>query len=76
MSKQELINLTLEIVSKLPSEKILEVKDFADFMLKKLDDETLQKGLNELVSKSKSYEFLSEEEDLYTVEDLKEKYIS
>ena len=74
MSKQELINQTLEIVSKLPSEKIQEVKDFADFMLKKLDDETLQKGLNELVSKSKPYEFLSGEEDLYTVEDLKEKY--
>lgn len=74
MSKQELINRTLEIVSKLPSDKIQEVKDFADFILKKLDDETLQKGLNELVSKSKSYEFLNEEEDLYTVEDLKEKY--
>ena len=74
MSKQELINRTLEIVSKLPSEKIQEVKDFADFILKKLDDETLQKGLKELVSKSKSYEFLNDEEDLYTVEDLKEKY--
>lgn len=43
-------------------------------MLKKLDDETLQKGLNELVSKSKSYDFLNQEEDLYSVEDLKEKY--
>jgi len=74
MSKQELISLTLEIVTKLPPDKIQEVKDFADFMLKKVEDEILQKGLNELVLKSKSYEFLSEEEDLYTVEDLKEKY--
>ncbi len=74
MSKQELISLTLEIVTKLPPEKIQEVKDFADFMLKKVEDEILQKGLNEFVLKSKSYEFMSEEEDLYTVEDLKEKY--
>lgn len=74
MSKQELISLTLEIVTKLPPDKIQEVKDFADFMLKKVEDEILQKGLNELILKSNSYEFLSEEEDLYTVEDLKEKY--
>ncbi len=74
MLKNTLINRTVETLSKLPNEKVKEVSDFVDFLYKKYEEETLQKGIESLVSDSSSFYFLKEEEDLYSVEDLKEKY--
>jgi hypothetical protein len=74
MEKATLIKDTVEILNKMSDEKILEVKDYADFLQKKYEEEILQSGLTELASSSKSYNFLAKEEDLYTVEDLKIKY--
>jgi hypothetical protein len=74
MTKQTLIERTLENLSKLPEQKIKEVSDFAEFLLSKMDDKVITNGIKELVVKSKSFDFLEEEEDLYTEEDLKEKY--
>jgi hypothetical protein len=74
MSGQTLINRTLTTLSKLPPDKVKEVSDFADYILKKYDEEVLQKGIEKLISHSKTYDFLKDEEDLYSCEDLKEKY--
>lgn len=74
MNKDKLIKKTIETLSRLPEEKILEVNDFADYILEKYDREILQKGIEEMVSKSKTFEFLAEEEELYSLEDLKEKF--
>ncbi|MFN4000369.1 hypothetical protein [Algoriphagus sp.] len=74
MTKEEAINNTMVILDKLPLEKIQEVKDFADFILNKLEEQTLNLGIQKLVEEGKPYEFLKEEEDLYTVEDLKVRY--
>jgi hypothetical protein len=54
--------------------KIKEVNDFADFLLSKIDDKIIQEGIQQIVSDSKSFDYLKDEEDLYTVEDLKERY--
>ena len=67
MTRQTLIKQTLKTLSKLPREKVQEVADFADFLFKKYDEEILQKGMEKLVGDSNTYEFLKEEEDLYTV---------
>lgn len=74
MTKDEAINNTMVILDKLPLEKIQEVKDFADFILNKLEEKTLNLGIQKLIEEGKPYEFLKEEEDLYTVEDLKVRY--
>lgn len=74
MLRSTLINQTVNNLSKLPDEKIAEVSDYIEFILKKHEERILQKGIQQLTSKSKSYQFLEEEEDLYTVSDLKEKY--
>ena len=74
MDKQKLIKNTLQIVSRLPENKIQEVKDFANYLLKKNEDDAIQKGIKDLVSKSQTYQFLEEEKDLYTLNDLKERY--
>ena len=74
MSRETLIKRTFNTLAKLPPDKVKEVSDFADYILKKQDEEILQKGIEKLVSSSKAYDFLKEEEDLYSFEDLKEKY--
>ena len=74
MTKEALIKKTLRSISKLPKEIIMEVSGFADFILKKYDEEILQQGIEELVSSSNYMEWLKNEEDLYSVNDLKVRY--
>lgn len=74
MSKQGLINRTVATLEKLPEDKIHEIADFADFVLKKHEEQILQRGIETMVSESDSFAFLHDEEDLYDENDLKEKY--
>ena len=74
MNRDILIKRTLKNLSKLPQDKVREISDFADFIMKKHEEETLQKGIEKLVSHSKSFDFLNEEEELYSQDDLKEKF--
>jgi len=50
------------------------VEDFVDKLLRKTDDKLLTEGIQKLTSDSKSFEYLKDEEDINTVNDLKEKY--
>ena len=69
MTKEILIKKTLQSLSKLPKEKVREVSDFADYILKKYDEEILQQGIEKIVSKTDYFVLLENEEDLYTVSD-------
>ncbi|MCB9347718.1 MAG: DUF2281 domain-containing protein [Lewinellaceae bacterium] len=44
MTKEGLINRTIETLEKLPEDKIHEIADFADFILKKYEEQILQIG--------------------------------
>jgi len=72
MNRQILIDITIKKIKQLPDIKIKEVNDFTDFLLGKIDDSIIQKGIQELTLKSKTFDFLKEEEDLYSADDLKE----
>ncbi len=74
MNRQVLINNVIKKINRLPDIKIKEVDDFADFILSKIDDKIIQEGIQKLTSDSKSFDFLNNEEDIYTVKDIKEKY--
>ncbi len=74
MSKQELIDKTVAALQQLPADKVAEVSDFTDFILQRNEDKQLTEGIQQLSSKSKSYQFLKEEEDLYTLNDVKAPY--
>jgi ABC-type branched-subunit amino acid transport system ATPase component len=74
MTKESLIKKTLNALSKLPQEKVNEIADFADYISKKYEEEILQKGIQQLVSGSKAFSYLENEENIYTVNDLKEQY--
>ncbi|MEX0724048.1 MAG: hypothetical protein WD357_05220 [Gracilimonas sp.] len=74
MTKKELIYKTVETLSKLPQERIQEIDDFASFILKKHEEEVIRKGVQKLSESSGSFDFLEEEEVLYSTDDLKERY--
>ena len=74
MTRETLIKRTLTAISQLPQEKAMEIADFAEFVLQKYDEQILQKGVQKLISDSKTFEFLKSEEDIYSLADLKERY--
>lgn len=73
-NRQDLISDTIKKISQLPDTKIIELNDFADFLLSKLDDRIIAEGIQKLTSDSKSFEYLNDDEVIYSVEDLKERY--
>jgi hypothetical protein len=74
MNRSILIKETIHKIHLLPDIKIQEINDFAEFLLSRIDDKILLEGIQKLASDSKSFEYLKNEEDLYSVNDLKEKY--
>jgi len=72
VEKEKLINKTIDTLSQLPQDRVREVNDYADYILKKYEEEILQKGVEQIISDSKSFEFLKDEEELYSTEDLRE----
>jgi hypothetical protein len=61
MNKEKIILRTIQILEKLPLDKIKEVNDFADFILSKLDDELLTKGIQKITEKNNAFKFLEDE---------------
>lgn len=74
MTREILIKKTIDNISKLPDQKIKEVSDFAEFLINRIENQLMTEGIQKIVSESKTYQFLEEEEELYSVEDLKVKY--
>ena len=76
MTREILIKKTIESLSKLPDQKLKAVSDFAEFLLNRIENQLVTEGIQKLVSDSKAFVFLeSEEDDLYSVNDLKERYL-
>lgn len=74
MTRQAIIDKTIQMINQLPDDKAIEIVDFAEFIIKKYEDQLLVNAIQQLNSESKSFGFLNEDEDLYTVSDIKEKY--
>ena len=73
MTKEAIIQKTLEALKILPKEKAEEISDFADFLLRKYEELSLQQGIQMLQSQSETFNFLNEEEELYSPADIKDK---
>jgi hypothetical protein len=75
MSKHELIEIALSKLQKLPIGKVEEATDFISYILRKYDDELLQKGIEKIASEAGAFDFLNEDDDsLYTLNDAIEIY--
>ncbi|HMG15581.1 MAG TPA: hypothetical protein VK590_09050 [Saprospiraceae bacterium] len=75
MTKQAIIERTIKIINQLPQDKAEEISDFADFIIKRFEEQTLTKGIKNILSDSNTFEFLNTDDDLYSESDLKEVYI-
>jgi hypothetical protein len=62
------------VINQLPEDIAEEISDFADFVLKRYEGHELTNGIQKMTSESQSFEFLNNEEELYSVADLKEVY--
>lgn len=74
MDKQKLIEASVLKMNKLSESKLQEVEDFIEFLLNKIENETLNLGIQKLTEESSAFDYLKEEEELYSVSDLKEKF--
>lgn len=74
MTRQAIIEKTLKAINQLPEDKAEEISVFADFLIKRYEDDKLTKGIQQVAAQSQSFEFLNNEEDIYTTDDLKEVY--
>jgi len=76
MEKEVLIKKAIKNIQRLPVTKVQEVNDFVEFLLNKIDDQMISEGIKKISSTSKSFDFLNDEHDLYSVSDLNVKYNS
>jgi len=74
MTRQAIIERTIRAINQLPEDKAEEISDFADFVIKRFEEHRLTEGIQQLTSNSQVFDFLNDEEDLYSEADLKEVY--
>lgn len=74
MTKQAIIEQMVSIINQLPEEKAEEISDFASFLVKRYEETSLTKGIQQLTSQGNLFDFLAKEEDLYSLSDLKKLY--
>jgi len=74
MTRQAIIERTLKAINQLPENKAEEISDFADFVCKRYEEHLLTQGIQQLTVDNKAFDFLNDEEDLYSMSDVKEVY--
>ena len=74
MSKTELIEQTIDILNQMPEEKTIKICEFLIRHFEEQDERLFEEGFKKLVSESKSYDFLKDEPELYSVSDCIEVY--
>jgi hypothetical protein len=74
MIREAIIERTIQIINQLPEDKALEIADFADFIIKKYEEQLLTDNIQKVVVESEAFNFLNEEDSIYSVSDLKERF--
>ena len=74
MEREILVRNTIGRLTQLPMKSVREVSDFVEFISIKTEDSMITEGLQQLSSISHTYDFLNNEPEIYTVNDLKVKF--
>ena len=74
MTREALIKKTIDNLAKLPDQNLIEVSDFAEFLLSKIENQLITEGIQKLITDSNAFKFLDDEEDIYSSDDLKQRY--
>jgi hypothetical protein len=73
MTKQAIIEHTIDVINQLPDDKAVEIAEFADQLIRQQEELHLNIDVQKLASGT-SFDFLKDEEDLYSANDLKKVY--
>lgn len=71
MTRKLFIEKTTKNLDKLPDHKVEEISDFVDFLLKQAEENEFRKSMTKVVSEAGAFNFLEEEEEIYSDSDLK-----
>ena len=74
MEREALLEKMIGRIEQLPTNRIQELNDFVEFISSRNDDILITKGLQRLANSSKSFDFLDNAPELYTINDLKVKF--
>ena len=74
MEREILMEKTICRIEQLPTIRVREVNDFVEFIIRRTDEALVTEGLQQLASCSHTYDFLYNEPELYTVNDLKVRF--
>jgi uncharacterized protein (DUF1499 family) len=72
MERQQVIDKTIQYLKILPENKVEEALDYVEYLYNKNEDSILTEGAMRLSAESGSFDFLEDEEELYTYDDIKE----
>jgi len=75
MEREVLVKKTIDRIEHLPTKRIQEVSNFVEAIIRKVDDSLITEGLQQLSSCSRTYDFLYDEPELYTINDLKIRFV-
>ena len=73
MNRDILLDRTIGKISLLPDWRLKEISDYVDFLVKSFESKEITEGIMKLVEKSKSFDFLNNEEEMYDESDLIEE---
>ncbi len=74
MSRSDILKGTIQNLEKLSEKYLMEAAHYIEYLTKKFEETILEKGIPKLTEESESFQFLAEEQEIYTKSDLKERY--
>lgn len=72
MTRQAIIEHTIQVINQLPEEKAEQISDFADFLFKRYEEQLLTKTIQHYTETGEAFQFLMEDDVEYTKADIKE----
>jgi hypothetical protein len=72
MTRDAIIQKTVQTMQMLPKEKAQEIYEFANYIMKKYESLILQKGIEVLTSDEQAFTILNNEEDFFSPLESKE----
>ncbi|MET4082359.1 bisphosphoglycerate-independent phosphoglycerate mutase (AlkP superfamily) [Pedobacter sp. UYP30] len=74
MNRQAIIERTVNAIKLLPEDKAAEISTFVDFVFKRYEESQVTESIQKLASESEAFRFLEEDEEIYSLADLKEVF--
>jgi hypothetical protein len=74
MEREVLVKRMVGKIERLPTSRVQELNDFMEFIIRRTDDALITKGMQQMAVSSKVFDFLDNEPELYSVNDLKVKF--